>query len=118
MFLKKNEKTSIVLMVFSTFATGAAQIFMKEASRTFRLNFISVVSNVYIWGALVLFAMSAGLIILALRGGELSKLYPLVALNFVWVIVASVFLFNEIITGLKVAGIVLIIIGMVVLNRK
>lgn len=105
-------------MIFSTLATGAAQIFMKEASHRFRFDFISIVSNTYIWVAFILYALSAGLIILALRGGELSKLYPLVALNFVWVLVASVFLFDEIITGIKAAGILLIIAGMMVLNKK
>jgi drug/metabolite transporter (DMT)-like permease len=47
----------------------------------------------------------------ALKHGELSMLYPFVALSFVWVALISWRFFGETITSLKIAGIVAIIAG-------
>lgn len=48
---------------------------------------------------------------------ELSKAYPFMALNFVVVGLCSVWLFNEQLTLPKVAGVALIVLGLVVVSR-
>ena len=49
------------------------------------------------------------MIVYALRHGELSILYPLIALGYVWVALLSVFVFHETMNPLKVAGIAIIV---------
>ncbi len=55
-------------------------------------------------------------IVLALKDGELSLLYPLIALNYVWVTVLSFLIFHETINPFKLIGIVIIVIGVAVLG--
>jgi drug/metabolite transporter (DMT)-like permease len=52
----------------------------------------------------------------ALRHGELSILYPLIALGYVWVTITAVVAFHETMNPLKLAGLVVIIAGVAVLG--
>ena len=47
---------------------------------------------------------NALLLILALRDGELSMLYPIIALTYVWVNLLSMYFFHDQINLLKSAG--------------
>jgi len=60
--------------------------------------------------------VAAVLMILALRHGELSVLYPLISLSYVWVAVLSVLIFGEVMNIYKVGGVCLIMIGVGVLG--
>ena len=51
------------------------------------------------------------LLILALRNGQLSVLYPIIALTYVWVTILSPLFFDDLINGFKVAGVALIVLG-------
>lgn len=55
--------------------------------------------------------------VLALREGELSKLYPIIALTFVWVTLLSYWLLKEPPNFYKNLGIVTIVIGVAVLGQ-
>ena len=55
--------------------------------------------------------------VLALREGELSLLYPIISLAYVWVTVASYFIFRDTINPLRLTGIVIIMIGVAMLGR-
>lgn len=54
---------------------------------------------------------------LALQQLELSKAYPFMALNFVFVSLLAIPLFGEIMTLNKIAGLSFIVIGLVVLSQ-
>jgi multidrug transporter EmrE-like cation transporter len=54
---------------------------------------------------------------LALRDGELSKLYPIIALTYVWVTLLSAYFFYEPLTFWKLTGIAVIVAGVTVLGR-
>jgi undecaprenyl phosphate-alpha-L-ara4N flippase subunit ArnE len=64
-----------------------------------------------------LHACNAMLLILALREGQLSLLYPVYALSYIWVDLLSLYFFNEHMNFWKGAGILLIICGVGVLGR-
>jgi drug/metabolite transporter (DMT)-like permease len=55
--------------------------------------------------------------IVALKHGELSLLYPIISLSYVWVAILSVLLFHEAMNGLKIAGICVIVTGVAILGR-
>jgi len=55
--------------------------------------------------------------VLALRDGELSLLYPVIALTYVWVTALSFLIFHETVNPYKIAGIVSIVVGVAVLGR-
>jgi multidrug transporter EmrE-like cation transporter len=66
------------------------------------------------------YSMSAGtafLLILGLRDGELSMLYPIIAMTYVWVNLLSMYFFHEHLNFWKVVGIALVIGGVATLGR-
>ena len=64
-----------------------------------------------------LYGLNTVLMIFALRDGELSILYPIIALTYVWVTVLSVFFFHESLNVLKLAGVIVVVAGVAVLGR-
>jgi len=64
-----------------------------------------------------LYGMYTVVLVLALRRGELSVLYPVIALTFVWVTIASVVVFHEQMNAAKLAGIAIIMAGVAVLGK-
>ena len=49
--------------------------------------------------------------IFALKVGELSQIFPMLALNFIWVALAAVFIFGETLTTIRILATILIAIG-------
>ena len=64
-----------------------------------------------------LYAIFAVLMIYSLKHGEMSVLFPLISLGFVWVAILSVFILHEAMSPLKGAGIAIIVAGVAVLGR-
>lgn len=76
-----------------------------------------ILSNVALFGGLSLYGLSTGLLVLALRYGELSVLYPIIALTYVWVSLLSVSLLGESMNPYKAIGLAIIVCGVTVLGR-
>jgi len=60
---------------------------------------------------------NALLLILALKDGELSLLYPIIALTYVWVNLLSMYFFREHMNPWKAIGIALVIGGVGLMGR-
>lgn len=102
---------AIGLVVSATLIGAFGPILLKKASSK-RLSKISeLATNYALFGGVALYAVGTILFIPALRGGELSVLYPFVALTYVWVSLLSVKFLGEKMNKLKWLGIALIIIG-------
>jgi drug/metabolite transporter (DMT)-like permease len=71
----------------------------------------------FVWAGVVLFASSMVLWIKVLTAAPLATAYPLVSLSYVVVLLLSWAFLGEPITGLKVAGIVAIMLGVALLTR-
>jgi multidrug transporter EmrE-like cation transporter len=78
----------------------------------------SLLSNVPLMAGLSLYGLSTVLLVLALRGAELSLMYPVISLTYVWVTGLSVLIFHESINPFKVLGIGVIVIGVGVLGSS
>ena len=63
-----------------------------------------------------LYGIFAVLMVYALRHGELSILYPVIALTFVWVSILSAIVFHEPMNPMKIGGIAVIVAGVAVLG--
>ena len=79
---------------------------------------LKILSNLEMMGGLSCYGISTILLVLALRYGELSVLYPIIALTYVWVAVLSVGFLGETLNIFKLLGLILIVIGVAVLGRK
>jgi drug/metabolite transporter (DMT)-like permease len=113
------KRRSVYLIILFTFLAATAQVMWKYA--TIRLGDhptpVMLITNVPLIGGLAVYGLGAMLMIVALKHGELSVLYPLISLSYVWVAILSVLLFDESMNPLKIAGILIIMAGVGVLGR-
>ena len=102
-----------MLMSICTLFTSVAQIIYK-----FGLNQDSITTKlIFIAIGLSLYGVGAVLLTLALKGGELSILYPIIATSYIWVNLGANYFFNEPLTILKWIGIILIIMGVYYISK-
>jgi multidrug transporter EmrE-like cation transporter len=107
-----------VLLVFScTILGAAAQILIKLGMTHFQPTLQALLTNVPLIGGYVLYGINTLMLVLALRDGELSMLYPIIALTYVWVTLLSYGLLGEKPNFFKNVGIATIVIGVGVLGR-
>lgn len=83
----------------------------------FRPDVVAIVTNVPLISGYVLYGINTLMLVLALREGELSMLYPIIALTYVWVTLLSYTLLSEPPNVFKNIGITTIVIGVAVLGR-
>ena len=65
---------------------------------------------------ILFYIISTSIFVIALRGGEVSVLYPLVSLTYVWIALLSKRFLNEKMTKYKWLAISLIIIGVILVK--
>ena len=70
-----------------------------------------------LFGGFALLGGSTVLFVLALRKGDLSLLFPVFTLSYVWVAILSVIILHETMTPLKTAGLAIIMAGVALLGR-
>jgi drug/metabolite transporter (DMT)-like permease len=89
----------------------------KQLGDLAHLTLLGLLNNLPLMGGFCLYGLSALLLVLALKDGELSLLYPVIALTYVWVAILSFFLIHEQINAWKWLGIGLIVVGVGVLGK-
>jgi len=107
---------AIGLIAICTFLSGFAQVFFKLGSMHLSLNVVSLVTNYNIYIGIILYNLSFVLLLFAFKHGELSVLYPVMGLSYVWVAIFSYFLLHELITFQKIGGIAIILVGITFLG--
>jgi multidrug transporter EmrE-like cation transporter len=112
---------NILLILTGVFLNAGAQLCMRKGMLIIgevSLNaslikaFPAMLKNVYLWGSLLCYGVSAIVWMLVLSRVEVGFAYAFISLGFVIVAVMGVVLFGEHITLLRVAGIVLICGGL------
>ena len=78
---------------------------------------LGIITNFSLISGYALYGVNTLLLVLALKEGELSMLYPIIALTYVWVTLLSYTLLSEPPNVYKNIGIATIVIGVGVLGR-
>lgn len=114
---------AIGLAILGTIIGAWGPIFFKKGSKKFTLNPIRIIKNPlillknhYIILGCILYLVSSFVFIPALRGGELSVLYPTVSLAYVWVALLSIKFLGEKMNPAKWLGIAFIITGVTLIG--
>ncbi|MBW2966239.1 EamA family transporter [Candidatus Woesearchaeota archaeon] len=102
---------AIGLVLFACVIGSLGPIFLKKASVKISFSLKSIIYNKYLITGLSFYGLATILFIPALKGGDLSVLYPFVATVYIWVSLLSMKLLNERMNRFKWLGILLIIIG-------
>jgi multidrug transporter EmrE-like cation transporter len=115
---KPARRQPVGLVFCCTILGAAAQVLMKTgANHMAHPGLLGMATNLPLMGGYCLYGLSTLLLVLALKDGELSLLYPVIALTYVWVTVLSVLIFHDHMNPWKLLGIVLIVSGVTVLGR-
>jgi drug/metabolite transporter (DMT)-like permease len=132
------KRKALWMVVAFTLLASAAQVLIKTGANTLNqippgaveavtlgsihlqisATILAGVTSFPLIGGLALYGIGAAMMVLALRHGELSVLYPVISLSYVWVAILSVAIFHEHMNAFRVAGICVIIAGVAILGRS
>jgi drug/metabolite transporter (DMT)-like permease len=105
-----NPSVSIVLMIVSTVLSAIGMLNIKLGSR---------IKKVYLsksfWIGVVCYGFATIASILALKWGQLTLLYPIASLNYVWASFLSMKYLKEKMNNLKWAGMCCILTGVIII---
>jgi drug/metabolite transporter (DMT)-like permease len=102
-----------ILLAFAASVVGSfGAVFLKRGAGRLTGSILSFVNTDLIFGV-VLFLGSSVFYALGLKGAQLSVIYPMVSLGYIWTMVWSRLFFNERFTQQKFFGLALILIGVV-----
>ncbi len=107
---------AILLVLLASFVGSFGAVLLKSGSMRVKGGAISMLLSPRIFAGCCTYVLSSIFFILAIRQGELSFLYPMVALGYVWTLIWSRIVFGEPFTRNKFAGIGLILLGVALLN--
>lgn len=98
------------LMIVATSLGAIGSVFLKLGSKHLT-GVKSLILKKELTLGVSLFTISALLVIIALKFGELSKVFPMTALTYIWVAILSSRVLKESFRKEKIAAFVLIVIG-------
>lgn len=89
---------------------------LKAGAGRLKFNVLALLSNWQLIGGVIAYMASSVLFVKGMKHGELSVLYPLVAVGQVWTMLWGRLLFKEPLTRYKVIAVVLILIGVALIG--
>ena len=105
-----------MLLVFIASVVGSfGAVFLKMGAAKLKRNLLSFFNTRLILGV-ALFLGSSVFYVLGIRGGELSVLYPMVSLGYVWTLLWSRLFFHETFSRQKFVGLGLVLMGVILVG--
>ena len=112
-----SEKTAIIMVIICTLFTSVAQVLYKIGVKNLSFDIMSAITNYPIIGGLALYGVGMIILLIALRGAELTMLYPIMATSYIWVSLMSLFIFHESVGLWRWIGICFIVAGVFYISR-
>ncbi|HZO57188.1 MAG TPA: EamA family transporter [Bryobacteraceae bacterium] len=107
--------SSILLVLGASFVGSFGAAFLKSGADRLHRQFITILTNWRLALGVFFFLASSLLYLKGIKDGELTILYPMVSLGNVWTLCWSRVFFHEPVTRNKLAGVGLILLGIVFL---
>ena len=114
----------MLAVLLCTFINATSQILFKLGTASLRAHptmvetAVGILTNPLLFAGLALMGATTVIFVLALRKGELSLLYPVMTLGYVWVTALSAAFLHESMNVFKAAGIAVIISGVAILGKN
>ncbi|MGV8163171.1 MAG: EamA family transporter [Candidatus Nanoarchaeia archaeon] len=102
-------------MGICTFLTATAQYLWKTNSSFHNIQ--EFIFNPWIITGFIIYFLASILYIYALKNNQISIVFPMISISFIWATIISILLLNEKADFFNYLGIALIIIGVIVLGR-
>ncbi len=95
---------------------ASGQLFLKLGSKDLSFSF-EIIKNYHLLLGILFYVIAAILLIISLKFGELSVLYPILSLSFVWTTILSFTILNESINLFKIIAILFIVFGVSLISK-
>ena len=114
-------RQAALIVACCTLLIAAAQLLIKiGANRLSHAGLMATLIGIFtvppLFAGYCLYGVFTVLFVYALRHGEVSVLYPIIALGYVWVAILSAVVFHESMNTLKIVAIAIIVAGVAVLG--
>lgn len=107
-------KYLLLCLVMTVFGAFGGFFFKKAADSG--TSILKILLSPYLYVGGVIYVISAVLNIIALKGLNYTVVLPITAITYVWTLVISYFILKEKLSGKKIAGVILIIVGALILG--
>lgn len=108
---------TILLVLVTSFLAAVGQILFKAGAAIVTANPWTWLLNGKLIMGLALHGIGFVFLVLALKHGNLSILYPVLATSYIWVALLSVRFLGEPFTAAQWAGVALILVGIALIVR-
>ncbi len=108
--------SSILLVFAAAFVGSFGSVFLKAGAGRLHRNPLTLILNWRLGVGVAMFVASSILFIAGIRRGELTILYPMVSLGYIFTLLWSRLFFGEPFTRNKFLGLGLIVAGIVLLS--
>jgi small multidrug resistance pump len=114
----KTEIWAMALVVSGTIVGSFAPLLLKVGMLNKKVTIKNLLLNPRVISGIILYFISSLFFVFALKGGELSVLYPFVSFGYIWVTINSKIFLKEKINKYKILGITFIVIGIVIIGLQ
>lgn len=117
---------NIILILISVLLNSAAQLCLRKGMLQIGeigmgeivRNIGTMLSNVWLWGAMLCYAVSIVIWMSVLSKVEVSFAYPFLSIGYVVAALAGYYMFGESLSFMRIAGILVICIGVYLISRS
>jgi drug/metabolite transporter (DMT)-like permease len=115
---EKARRNSFLLVFTCTILGAAAQLLIKTGMNHFSPHLMALVTNLPLVAGYTIYGINTLMMVLALKNAEMSMLYPIIALTYVWTTLLSYTVLGEPSNLYKNIGIVTIVLGVAVMGWR
>lgn len=108
--------SSIVFILVSSFIGSFGAVFLKLGAEHLKGSLAKLISNYWLGIGVGLYLLSSVFYAMGVSQGQLTVLYPMVSLGYIWAIVWARLFFKEPFTMAKIGGLVMIVFGVALIN--
>ncbi len=112
----KTPFSSIVLVLFGSFIGSFGAVFLKLGAEHMKGSLARLLNNYWLAVGILLYLLSSVFYMMGVSQGQLTVLYPMVSLGYIWAIIWARLFFKEPFTMAKVGGLAMIIAGVALIN--
>ena len=112
----KTPLSSIVLILLSSFIGSFGAVFLKLGAEHMTGSLKRLLNNYWLMVGVFMYLLSSVFYMMGVSQGQLTILYPMVAIGYIWAILWARLFFKEGFTIAKIGGLVAIVVGVALIN--